>query len=54
MNEDCRKFLQHVPFDRSPAIVMAYLMKSRGWKLEQSYQWVKERRPSVELNQGLV
>ncbi|KAI3465598.1 hypothetical protein Pfo_022261 [Paulownia fortunei] len=37
--------------NRSPAIVMAYLMKSKGWKLAQSYQWVKERRPSVELNQ---
>ncbi|XP_051135269.1 protein-tyrosine-phosphatase IBR5 [Andrographis paniculata] len=36
--------------NRSPAIVMAYLMKSKGWKLAQSYQWVKERRPSVDLN----
>ncbi|KAH6764731.1 indole-3-butyric acid response 5 [Perilla frutescens var. frutescens] len=36
---------------RSPAIVMAYLMKTKGWKLAQSYQWVKEHRPSVELNQ---
>ncbi|KAL1560851.1 Protein-tyrosine-phosphatase ibr5 [Salvia divinorum] len=35
---------------RSPAIVIAYLMKSKGWRLAQSYQWVKERRPSVELN----
>ncbi|MED6125149.1 protein-tyrosine-phosphatase [Stylosanthes scabra] len=34
---------------RSPAIVIAYLMKSKGWRLAQSYQWVKERRPSVEL-----
>nr|GMD35265.1 protein-tyrosine-phosphatase IBR5-like [Ipomoea batatas]GME19800.1 protein-tyrosine-phosphatase IBR5-like [Ipomoea batatas] len=38
---------------RSPAIVMAYLMKSKGWKLAQCYQWVKERRPSVELTQGV-
>ncbi|XP_042066094.1 protein-tyrosine-phosphatase IBR5-like [Salvia splendens] len=35
---------------RSPAIVMAFLMKNKGWKLAQSYQWVKEHRPSVELN----
>ncbi|XP_047969714.1 protein-tyrosine-phosphatase IBR5-like [Salvia hispanica] len=35
---------------RSPAIVMAFLMKNKGWKLSQSYQWVKERRPSVELH----
>ncbi|CAN0897515.1 Protein-tyrosine-phosphatase IBR5 [Linum grandiflorum] len=38
---------------RSPAIVMAYLMKSKGWRLAQSYQWVKERRPAVELNEGV-
>ncbi|KAK6134972.1 hypothetical protein DH2020_031256 [Rehmannia glutinosa] len=37
--------------NRSPAIVMAYLMKSKRWELARSYQWVKERRPSVELNQ---
>ncbi|KAM7271331.1 hypothetical protein ACFE04_030545 [Oxalis oulophora] len=36
--------------NRSPAIVIAYLMKSRGWRLAQSYQWVKERRPSVEIS----
>ncbi|CAI9754453.1 unnamed protein product [Fraxinus pennsylvanica] len=39
--------------NRSPAMVMAYLMKSKGWKLAQSYQWVKERRPSVELTQAV-
>ncbi|XP_028756792.1 protein-tyrosine-phosphatase IBR5, partial [Neltuma alba] len=39
--------------NRSPAIVIAYLMKSRGWRLSQSYQWVKERRPSVELSEGV-
>ena len=38
---------------RSPAIVISYLMKCKGWRLAQSYQWVKERRPSVELSQGL-
>ncbi|KAJ6880450.1 protein-tyrosine-phosphatase IBR5 isoform X1 [Populus alba x Populus x berolinensis] len=37
----------------SPAIVMAYLMKSRGWRLAQCYQWVKERRPSVDLTQAV-
>ncbi|GMH07159.1 hypothetical protein Nepgr_008999 [Nepenthes gracilis] len=36
---------------RSPAIVIAYLMKCKGWRLPQSYQWVKERRPSIELTQ---
>ncbi|KAJ4848464.1 Protein-tyrosine-phosphatase ibr5 [Turnera subulata] len=39
--------------NRSPAIVIAYLMKSRRWRLAQSYQWVKERRPAVELTQAV-
>ncbi|KAJ8749255.1 hypothetical protein K2173_018734 [Erythroxylum novogranatense] len=43
----------HVIVSRSPAIVMAYLMKSKGWRLSQSYQWVKERRPSVDLTQAV-
>ncbi|KAM3301525.1 hypothetical protein P3S67_016027 [Capsicum chacoense] len=38
---------------RSPAIVIAYLMKSKGWKLAQSYQWLKDQRPSIDLNQGV-
>lgn len=33
--------------------MIAYLMKSKGWRLVHSYQWVKERRPSVELAQGM-
>lgn len=39
--------------NRSPAIVIAYLMKCKGWRFAQSYQWVKERRPSVELSQAV-
>ncbi|KAK1353651.1 Protein-tyrosine-phosphatase IBR5 [Heracleum sosnowskyi] len=39
--------------NRSPAVVVAYLMKSKGWRLGQSYQWVKERRPSVEISQAV-
>ncbi|XP_050208291.1 protein-tyrosine-phosphatase IBR5 [Mercurialis annua] len=39
--------------NRSPAIIIAFLMKSRRWRLAQSYQWVKERRPYVELNQDV-
>ncbi|KAG8387064.1 hypothetical protein BUALT_Bualt03G0214500 [Buddleja alternifolia] len=42
--DDAIQFLGRLP-------LMAYLMKSKGWKLGQSYEWVKERRPSVELNQ---
>lgn len=39
--------------NRSPAVVIAYLMKRKGWRLAQSYQWVKDRRPSVELSQAV-
>ncbi|CAL5019262.1 unnamed protein product [Urochloa decumbens] len=35
--------------NRSAAIVAAFLMKSKGWRLAQSFQWVKERRPQVQL-----
>ncbi|GAB2215692.1 hypothetical protein Droror1_Dr00020087 [Drosera rotundifolia] len=39
---------------RSPAIVIAYLMKSKGWRLSQSYQWVKECRPSMQYIVSLL
>ncbi|KAK3129063.1 hypothetical protein QOZ80_6BG0470970 [Eleusine coracana subsp. coracana] len=35
---------------RSAAFVIAFLMKSRGWRLAQCFQWVKERRPQVQLS----
>ncbi|XP_039807700.1 protein-tyrosine-phosphatase IBR5-like isoform X2 [Panicum virgatum] len=38
---------------RSAAFVIAFLMKSRGWRLAQSFQWVKERRPQVHLSDGV-
>ncbi|KAK8717772.1 hypothetical protein V6N13_045029 [Hibiscus sabdariffa] len=41
------------PMLGSPAIVIAFLMKSKGWRLPQSYQWVKECRPSVDINQDM-
>ncbi|KAM1010310.1 hypothetical protein ACFX2I_045730 [Malus domestica] len=63
--EDANQFLEQCERDkarvlvhcmsgknRSPAIVIAYLMKSRGWRLAPSYQWVKERRPAVELSEA--
>jgi hypothetical protein len=43
-------FVTH--FVRSAAIVAAFLMKSRGWRLAQSFQWVKDRRPQVQLTNG--
>ncbi|PUZ77384.1 hypothetical protein GQ55_1G367000 [Panicum hallii var. hallii] len=35
--------------NRSAAIVAAFLMNSRAWRLAQSLQWVKDRRPQVQL-----
>ncbi|CAN8268523.1 unnamed protein product [Cochlearia groenlandica] len=32
---------------RSPAIVIAYLMKRKGWRLAESHQWVKQRRTAT-------
>ncbi|CAD7700828.1 unnamed protein product [Ostreobium quekettii] len=37
---------------RSPTVVIAYLMKVRGWRLAESYRWVKERREVVKLGEG--
>uniref|UniRef100_A0A1J3JLG3 Protein-tyrosine-phosphatase IBR5 n=1 Tax=Noccaea caerulescens TaxID=107243 RepID=A0A1J3JLG3_NOCCA len=36
---------------RSPAVVIAYLMKRKGWRLAESHQWVKQRRPTTDINQ---
>jgi dual specificity MAP kinase phosphatase len=38
--------------NRSAAVVIAYLMKAKGWRLAQSFQWVKERRPQINLSSG--
>lgn len=37
---------------RSPALVMAYLMRYRGVTLQQAHGWVRESRPYVRLNAG--
>lgn len=37
---------------RSPALVMAYLMRYRGVTLQQAHRWVQESRPYVRLNAG--
>lgn len=34
---------------KSPTVVIAYLMKVRGWRLAESYRWVKDRRPAVKI-----
>lgn len=35
---------------RSPTIIIAYLMRARGWRLLESYKWVKQKRGSINLN----
>ncbi|XP_072219888.1 dual specificity protein phosphatase 18 [Leuresthes tenuis] len=37
---------------RSPALVMAYLMRYRAVTLCQAHRWVQESRPFVRLNAG--
>uniref|UniRef100_A0A3Q3L0B7 Si:ch1073-184j22.2 n=1 Tax=Labrus bergylta TaxID=56723 RepID=A0A3Q3L0B7_9LABR len=37
---------------RSPALVMAYLMRFRAVTLCQAHRWVQESRPYVRLNAG--
>lgn len=37
---------------RSPALVMAYLMRYRGVTLCQAHRWVQESRPYIRLNSG--
>lgn len=39
--------------NRSPAVVIAYLMRYKGWRLAESYQWVKDRRPSINLSPAI-
>ena len=41
------------PHRRSPCVVIAYLMKTRGWRLLESYKWVKQKRGTMELNAGM-
>jgi dual specificity MAP kinase phosphatase len=33
-------------------VVIAYLMKLRGWRLAESYKWVKDKRPQINISEG--
>lgn len=33
-------------------MVIAYLMKLRQWRLSESYKWVKDKRPTIQLSTG--
>lgn len=63
--EECFQFLESIRTDpdgkkvlvycmsglsRSPTVVIAYLMKLRGWRLAESYKWVKDKRRSIQIS----
>jgi dual specificity MAP kinase phosphatase len=33
-------------------VIIAYLMKLRGWRLAESYKWVKDKRPNIKISEG--
>lgn len=37
---------------RSPSLAIAYLMKLKGWRLVEAYQWTKARRIAININPG--
>jgi protein-tyrosine phosphatase len=39
---------------RSSAIIIAYLMKNKGWKLKDAYEHVKKRHSSVNPNDNFA
>lgn len=34
-------------------MVVAYLMKLRGWRLAEAYKWVKDKRPAIKISPGV-
>jgi protein-tyrosine phosphatase len=39
---------------RSPAIVVAYLMKKNGWQYETAFNYVSDRRPKILLREEFI
>jgi dual specificity MAP kinase phosphatase len=39
---------------RSPAVVIAYLMKTNNWDLQTAHLFVKERRSGIKISDGLL
>ncbi|KAK9236548.1 dual specificity phosphatase [Lipomyces kononenkoae] len=39
---------------RSASLVVAFVMKERGWDLNQAYAWVKSKAPAIGPNMGLI
>ncbi|KAG2374315.1 hypothetical protein C9374_010885 [Naegleria lovaniensis] len=51
-----RKVLVHcfMGMSRSACLVVACLMKFKEWSLEKAFQYVKKKRPSIEINCGFM
>lgn len=51
---DNQKVLVHCMsgLSKSPAVVVYYLMRHRGWRLSEAYSWVKDRRPAISITAG--
>lgn len=39
---------------RSPTLVIAYLMIEHRWNFEESYNFVKTKRPYISINSGFI
>ncbi|KAK9365049.1 dual specificity phosphatase [Lipomyces kononenkoae] len=51
-----KKILVHCQcgVSRSASLVVAFVMKERGWDLNQAYAWVKHKAPAIGPNMGLI
>ncbi|KAK9492645.1 dual specificity phosphatase [Lipomyces doorenjongii] len=51
-----KKILVHCQcgVSRSASLVVAFVMKERGWDLNQAYAWVKRKAPAIGPNMGLI
>nr|CAG8578718.1 2940_t:CDS:2 [Entrophospora candida] len=39
---------------RSPAVVAAWLIKKNGMQVDEAIEFIKERRPGININQGFL
>ncbi|KAK9336761.1 dual specificity phosphatase [Lipomyces starkeyi] len=51
-----KKILVHCQcgVSRSASLVVAFVMKERGWDLNHAYAWVKRKAPAIGPNMGLI
>ncbi|MDA1334717.1 MAG: dual specificity protein phosphatase [bacterium] len=39
---------------RSPTLVIAYFMKTNGWSLNESFEYIKKRRPPIHITKSQI